>query len=120
LRGAVKVHAAREELLVGFFHVFAQEGEVGEGADVAFVFLRREKDDAGFRAGNAQLDPALLAEGLVSEDVEAELFGVEGESAILVADGDAPELYASDHFVSILIRGISMNDYANRGDSQTD
>ena len=83
-RGA-EIDAALQEFLVSFFDVFAPEREMRKSTDVAFVFFGSEEDDPGFRAGNSQLDPALLAEGLVGEDVEAELFGVEGQGAVQAA-----------------------------------
>lgn len=56
-----------------------------------------EEDQLGFAAGNARFDPALLAvERLVGEDLEAELFGVEIDSVVLVADGNANKLNSFD------------------------
>jgi hypothetical protein len=77
---------------------------VGEGADVALVFLRRKKYNCGIGARNAKLYPALFAHGLVGEYVETQFFGVKGESAVLVADWNAAELYSPDHFFSFFSR----------------
>src|SRR5690349_10544746 len=57
-----------------------------------------EERNSGFGARNGELDPALLAiEGLVGEDAEAELFGVEGECTILIGNWNADEFDVLDH-----------------------
>ena len=84
---AGELHAARAEFVVGPLHVVALKGDRGEGSDAVLVPVRREQDDAGFRARNGELDPTLLSvERLIGEDAEAEFLGVEGECAILVGD----------------------------------
>ena len=57
-----------------------------------------EQDEAGLRAGDADLDPALLlAKRLVGEDDEAQLLGVEIERGVLIADRNRCEFDGFDH-----------------------
>src|SRR3569833_3104133 len=78
--------------------VVARERAVEEGADAILVARRREAHEAGRRVRDAQLDPALARpHRLVGGDREAELAGIEGEGAFLVADRDADELEVRDH-----------------------
>ena len=57
-----------------------------------------EESQAGWRAGNSELDPALLlGVRLIGDDLEAEGFGEELQGNILIADGDADELDAANH-----------------------
>src|ERR1700741_975143 len=92
LRRLHELHAFPLRLLVMLLHVIPPERDRLERADPIFVSRRREQDYARLRAGNAQLEPTLLAEGLVGHDLEAELFGVELQRLLLVAYGDAGEL----------------------------
>lgn len=65
----------------------------------------REKRYARVRAGNLQLDPALLrGKGLVGHYLQAKCFCVELQRDILVANRYANKLDASDHSVLTLAR----------------
>ncbi len=83
--------------------VVAEEGEAGEGADAILVAIGVEEYEAGLGAGEAQFDPTLLlAEGLVCENNESQLLGIEVEGGVLVADGNGCEFDGFDHGRSML------------------
>src|SRR5712692_1916425 len=69
LRFLREFYAATLELFVGLVEVVAGEGAVEERADAALLSFRSEEHDEGFRARNLQLDPSLLAHGLVGVDL---------------------------------------------------
>src|SRR5579863_4563115 len=69
-----------------------------------------EEHQAGLRAGDAELNPALLVtEGLVGENDESEFLGVEVERGILIADGNRCEFDGFDHGRSMLEKRCSRN-----------
>ncbi len=69
-----------------------------ELADTVFLARGSEEGEAGWRAGDRQLDPTLsVGVGLVGDDFEAEGFGEELQRNILIANGDADELDATNY-----------------------
>jgi hypothetical protein len=61
--------------------------------------FRREENHEGVCAGDLQLDPSLLAHGLVGMDLEAELVAIEAQRPVLILNGNADELELTDHVV---------------------
>src|SRR5205807_2954846 len=91
-----KLDAARAERLVVLGDVVTAEHHVHEGADAVLVPFGSEEDHPGVARGRLQLDPSLVAHGLVGDDLEAELLGVELERNLLVLHGNADQLHL-DH-----------------------
>ena len=70
----------------------------------------REQHEAGFRAGNRELDPALLAaHRLIGKDPEAEFSRVKGESAVLVRDRNGGEFDGFDHAARVAGNSRAVN-----------
>src|SRR6266404_6619407 len=112
LRRHGEFDAASRELFVGLLDVIAVENDVGESADPILMSVRSEEHKARFGAGDAQLDPALLAvKGLVGEDDEPEFPGVEIQGLILIAYRDAGELDSFNHVRPeyAMFRGLAMS-----------
>src|SRR4051812_39838135 len=98
LRRLRELDAARHELLVRLLDVVGAERDVAEGADAVLLPRRTEERDTGLRAWDLQLDPAEAgAHGLIGHDLEPHLLGPEGESTILITNGDGDELDALEH-----------------------
>src|SRR4051794_40543187 len=77
--------------------VIAPQRDVQHAAGLQPI-AEAKQDDPGVRAGNAEFEPALVfAERLIGEEPEPEHLGVEGERAVLVRDGNADELYSTNH-----------------------
>jgi len=88
--------------------VVAPEGDGLELADADFVAFGCEEGEAGLRAGNGKLNPALgLGVGLIGDDFEAQVFGEELQRNILVANGDADEFLLSENLDNAVAHGVA-------------
>src|SRR3569833_480590 len=92
--------AALRQLAIAVLDVVAGERAVEEGADAILMAVRGEQHHTGLRAGDTELDPALLAHRLVGHYPEPHLPGPEGQRAVLVAGRDADEFELPDHLSS--------------------
>jgi hypothetical protein len=92
-----KLHSLGLERRGGRKHVIGPECDRLKSADAVFEPVAGKQNDLRFGARNAQFDPALLSKRLVGHHAEAKLFGVELQSAILIASGNASELDATNH-----------------------
>lgn len=69
-------------------------------SNAVFVSWRREQGEMRICARDGEFNPALVVgEGLIGCDFETELFCVEVQSPILIANWDADDSYAANHFV---------------------
>ncbi len=71
---------------------------MNERPDAVFVAVRSEQDDPGLRPRDGEFNPASsLLEMLIGENAEAQLFGVELESPILVPHRNPQEFDSLNH-----------------------
>src|SRR5262245_13761452 len=71
--------------------------------------VKVEEYDAGFRSRDAKFNPALFfVKGLIRQEPEAKLLGIEGQRPVLVGNWNASELHASNHVSRCLNTIIQM------------
>jgi hypothetical protein len=62
--------------------------------------FRGEQNELRLGSRDAEFNPALRSEGLVGHYAEAEFFGVELQSPVLIANRNARKLDTTNHFQS--------------------
>jgi len=93
-----ELHAFGLQDFSGGEEVVAPKGDGLELANAVFVAFGGEESQAGVGARDQEFDPALgFGEGLIGDDFEAEGFGEELQGNILIANGNAYELDATNH-----------------------
>lgn len=101
-----KAHALAFQQSRRSVHIVAPERDRLGTTDVTLLPVRGEKHQFGLAAGKPQLNPALFfIEWLVGENAEAELFSIEPESFLLIADRHGDKLDSTDHAILLLVEG---------------
>lgn len=78
--------------------------------------LTMEEYDPGFRSRDTQFNPALfLVKGLIRQEPEAKLLGIESQCPVLIGNRNASELHASNHIRRCLTMIIQMSTRGPQG-----